>query len=64
MGINIVDKRNNPKGKSSPNRQKLLKRIGHKIKKAMPDIIKNNGVKDLTSSRINMFYLVLQIFKL
>ena len=51
MGINIVDKRNNPKGKSSPNRQKLLKRIGHKIKKAMPDIIKNNGVKDLTSSK-------------
>ena len=51
MGINIVDKRNNPKGKSSPNRQKLLKRIGHKIKKAMPDIIKNNSVKDLTSSK-------------
>jgi len=51
MGINIVDKRNNPKGKSSPNRQKLLKRIGHKIKKAMPDIIKNNNVKDLTSSK-------------
>lgn len=51
MGINIVDKRNNPKGKSSPNRQKLLKRIGHKIKKAMPNIIKNNNVKDLTSSK-------------
>ena len=51
MGINIVDKRNNPKGKSSPNRQKLLKRIQHKIKKAIPDIIKNNGVKDLTSSK-------------
>ncbi len=51
MGINIVDKRNNPKGKSSPNRQKLLKRISHKIKKAIPDIIKNNKVKDLTSSK-------------
>lgn len=51
MGTNIVDKRNNPKGKSSPNRQKLLKRIGHKIKKAMPNIIKNNNVKDLTSSK-------------
>ena len=51
MGINIVDKRNNPKGKSSPNRQKLLKRISHKIKKAIPDIIKNNNVKDLTSSK-------------
>tara|TARA_Y100000389_G_scaffold43755_1_gene38442 strand:- start:543 stop:1808 length:1266 start_codon:yes stop_codon:yes gene_type:complete len=51
MGINIVDKRDNPKGKSSPNRQKLLKRIGHKIKKAMPDIIKKSNVKDLTSSK-------------
>ena len=51
MGINIVDKRNNPKGKSSPNRQKLLKRLSHKIKKAIPDIIKNNNVKDLTSSK-------------
>ena len=51
MGINIVDKRNNPKGKSSPNRQKLLKRISHKIKKAIPDIVKNNNVKDLTSSK-------------
>lgn len=51
MGINIVDKRNNPKGKSSPNRQKLLKRLSHKIKKAIPDIVKNNNVKDLTSSK-------------
>ena len=51
MGINIVDKRNNPKGKSSPNRQKLLKRLNHKIKKAIPDIVKNNNVKDLTSSK-------------
>ena len=51
MGINIVDKRNNPKGKSSPNRHKLLKRLNQKIKKAIPDIIKNNNVKDLTSSK-------------
>ena len=51
MGINIVDKRSNPNGKSSPNRQKLLKRIGHKIKRAVSDIIKKNNVKDLTSSK-------------
>jgi len=50
MGINIVDKRNNPKGKSSENRQRLLKRVENQIKKALPDIIKNNNVKDLTSS--------------
>lgn len=51
MGINIIDKRKNPKGKSSKNRHKLLKRISGKIKKAIPDIVKNNNVKDLTSSK-------------
>lgn len=50
MGINIVDRRNNPKGKSSENRQRLLKRVEGQIKKALPDIIKNTNVKDLTSS--------------
>jgi uncharacterized protein len=51
MGINIIDKRNNPKGKSSKNRHKLLKRISEKIKKAIPNIVKDNDVKDLTSSK-------------
>jgi uncharacterized sporulation protein YeaH/YhbH (DUF444 family) len=51
MGINIIDKRNNPKGKSSKNRHKLLKRISGKIKKAIPNIVKDNNVKDLTSSK-------------
>ena len=51
MGINIIDKRKNPKGKSSKNRHKLLKRISGKIKKAIPNIVKDNNVKDLTSSK-------------
>jgi uncharacterized sporulation protein YeaH/YhbH (DUF444 family) len=51
MGINIVDRRNSPKGKSSENRQRLLKRIEGQIKKALPDVIKNTNVKDLTSSK-------------
>jgi len=50
MGINIVDRRNNPKGKSSENRQRLLKRVEDQIKRALPDIVKNTNVKDLTSS--------------
>lgn len=50
MGINIIDRRNNPKGKSSDNRQRLIKRVEDQIKKALPDIIKNTNVKDLTSS--------------
>ena len=51
MAINIVDRRKNPKGKSSENRQRLLKRVEGQIKKALPDIIKNTNVKDLTSSK-------------
>lgn len=51
MSINIVDRRKNPKGKSSDNRQRLLKRIEGQIKKALPDIVKNTNVKDLTSSK-------------
>jgi len=51
MSTNIVDRRNNPKGKSSENRQRLLKRVEGQIKKALPDIVKNTNVKDLTSSK-------------
>jgi len=51
MSVNIVDRRNSPKGKSSENRQRLLKRVEGQIKKALPDIVKNTNVKDLTSSK-------------
>ncbi len=51
MSINIVDRRKSPKGKSSENRQRLLKRIEGQIKKALPDIVKGTNVKDLTSSK-------------
>jgi uncharacterized sporulation protein YeaH/YhbH (DUF444 family) len=51
MSINIVDRRNSTKGKSSENRQRLLKRVEGQIKKALPDIVKNTNVKDLTSSK-------------
>jgi len=50
MSTSIVDRRNNPKGKSSDNRQRLLKRVEGQIKKALPDIVKKTNVKDLTSS--------------
>lgn len=51
MSVNIVDRRNSTKGKSSENRQRLLKRVEGQIKKALPDIVKNTNVKDLTSSK-------------
>ena len=54
MSINIVDRRSNSKGKSSENRQRLLKRVEDQIKKALPDIVKNTNVKDLTSSNGNI----------
>lgn len=49
MSINIIDRRKNPKGKSSENRQRFIKRISGQIKKALPDIVKNTNVKDITS---------------
>jgi len=51
MSVNIVDRRSSTKGKSSENRQRLLKRVEGQIKKALPDIVKNTNVKDLTSSK-------------
>jgi len=51
MSINIIDRRKNPSGKSSGNRQRFLKRIEDQIKKALPDIVKNTNVKDLTSNK-------------
>ncbi len=49
MSIQVVDRRHNAKGKSSENRQRLLKRIDDQIKKALPDIVRNTNVKDLTT---------------
>ena len=50
MPINIIDRRQNPKGKSSENRQRFLKRVEDQIKKALPDIVNGSGIKDVTSS--------------
>lgn len=49
--INIIDRRKNPSKKSSGNRQRFLKRIEDQIKKALPDIIKSNNIKDISSSK-------------
>ena len=51
MSIKIVDRRKDSKGKSSENRQKFLKRIDAQIKKALPDIVKGSGIKDIVSSK-------------
>ncbi len=43
---NIVDRRTNNKGKSTGNRQKFLKRVEDQIKKAIPNIISQESIKD------------------
>lgn len=45
---NIIDRRKNTKGKSTNNRQKFLKRVEDQIKKAIPDIISQESIKDST----------------
>ena len=42
----IIDRRKNPGGKSTNNRQKFLKRIEGQIKKALPNIMSQEGIKD------------------
>lgn len=42
----IVDRRKNDKGKSTGNRQKFLKRVESQIRKAIPDIISQESIKD------------------
>ncbi len=46
---NIVDRRKNSKGKSISNRQKFLKRVEDQIKKALPDIISKESIKENSS---------------
>ncbi|WP_266205146.1 YeaH/YhbH family protein [Pontibacter kalidii] len=45
----IIDRRKNDKGKSTGNRQKFLKRVEHQIKRAIPDIISQESIKDTKS---------------
>jgi uncharacterized sporulation protein YeaH/YhbH (DUF444 family) len=45
----IVDRRKNDKGKSTGNRQKFLKRVESQIKKAIPDIMSQESIKDSKS---------------
>lgn len=42
----IIDRRKNDKGKSTGNRQKFLKRVEGQIRKAIPDIISQESIKD------------------
>ncbi len=43
---NIIDRRLNSRGKSTSNRQRFLKRVEDQIKKAIPDIINQESIKE------------------
>ena len=49
MGTNITDTRKNPPNKSGGNRQRFIKRVEGKIKKALPDVVDKNNIKGMTS---------------
>lgn len=42
----IIDRRVDSRGKSSPNRERFLKRIKDNIKKAIPDVVGKQSIKD------------------
>ncbi|QMU28334.1 YeaH/YhbH family protein [Adhaeribacter radiodurans] len=42
----IIDRRKNDKGKSTGNRQKFLRRVEGQIRRAIPDIISQESIKD------------------
>ena len=43
---NIIDRRKNTKGKSINNRQKFLRRVEDQIRRAIPDIVSQERIKD------------------
>lgn len=45
----IIDRRSSPPNKSGGNRQRFIKRVEGKIKKALPDVIDKNNIKGMTS---------------
>lgn len=50
MSAIIVDRRETPRGKSGPNRQRLLQRERSAVKEAIEKSLRDNGIKDVTSS--------------
>ena len=53
-GTIIVDRRSQ-RGRSSPSRQRLLRRIDQQIKQAIPDIIEKNTIDQLTQGEQRIF---------
>lgn len=54
MSFTIVDKRNNDTGQSTGNKKKFFKRIEGQIKKAIPNVVGNTTIRDITSGNGNI----------
>lgn len=46
---NIIDRRKNPSGKSTGNRQRFIKRMEGQIRRALPNIIGDGSIRDMSS---------------
>lgn len=55
MSDTIIIDRREQRGRSSPSRQRLLRRIDQQIKQAIPDIIENNSLDQLTNKDQKIF---------
>lgn len=47
----IIDRRKNDKGKSTPNRQKYVRRVREQVKEAVKDVIRDGNIKDVVDSK-------------
>ena len=51
MSFIIVDRRKNDKGKSTPNRQRYVRRVKDQVREAVKKTITNGNIKDITDTK-------------
>lgn len=47
----IVDRRKNDRGKSTPNRQKYVRRVKEQVREAVKEVIRDGNIKDIVDSK-------------
>lgn len=47
----IIDRRKNDKGKSTPNRQRYVRRVKEQVRDAVKDVIRDGNIKDIVDSK-------------
>lgn len=51
MAKNIIDRRQNDKGKSSDNRHRFVKRVKDQVREAVKDVIRDGDIKDIAGKK-------------